>query len=66
MFLSSRNININKSIKKLENKMLDSFSIIKHVKVLYKLELPIFIKIYNVFYLNLLRVDFDNSLSSQI
>jgi len=66
MFLSSRNININRSTKKLENKMLDSFPIIKHVKVLYKLELPIFIKIYNVFYLNLLRVNFDNPLPGQI
>ncbi len=56
MFLSSRNIIIDKFIKKLEDKMLDSFLIIKKIKILYKLKLSTFIKVHNVFYFNLLRV----------
>jgi hypothetical protein len=66
MFLSSRNIIIDKFIKKLEDKMLNSFLIIKKIKSLYKLKLLTFMKVHNVFYSNLLRANLDDSLSNQI
>jgi len=64
MFLSSRNIIIDKFIKKLEDKMLNSFLIIKKIKSLYKLKLLTFMKVHNVFYSNLLRANLDDSLSN--
>jgi len=66
MFLSSRNIIIDRFIKKLENKMLDSFSITKKIRILYKLKLSTFMKVHDVFHSNLLRTNLDDSLSSQI
>ncbi len=66
MFFFSRNIIIDKFIKKLENKMLDSFLIIKKIEVLYKLKLSTFMKVHNVFYSNLLRANLGDSLSNQI
>ncbi len=66
MFLSSRNIIINRFIKKLEDKMLGSFLIIKKIEVLYKLKLLTFMKVHDVFHSNLLRANLDNSFSSQI
>jgi len=66
MFLFNRNIIIDRFIKKLENKMLDSFLIIKKIRALYKLKLLTFMKVYNVFYSNLLRANLGNSLLSQI
>jgi len=62
MFLFSRNIIIDKFIKKLEDKMLDLFLIIKKIKVLYKLKLLTFMKVYNVFHSNFLRANLGNSL----
>jgi len=66
MFLSSRNIIINRFIKKLEDKMLGSFLIIKNIEALYKLKLLTFMKVHNVFYSNLLRANLGNSLLDQI
>ncbi len=66
MFLFSRNIIIDRFIKKLENKMLDSFPIIKKIEALYKLKLSTFIKMHDVFHSNLLRANLDNFLLSQI
>ncbi len=62
MFLFSRNIIIDKSIKKLEDKMLDLFLIIKKIKALYKLKLLTFMKMHNVFHSNLLRANLGDSL----
>jgi len=62
MFLSSRNIITNRFIKKLEDKMLDLFLIIKKIKVLYKLKLSTFMKVHDVFHSNLLRASLGNSL----
>jgi len=64
MFLSSRNIIINRFIKKLKDKMLDLFLIIKKIEVLYKLKLSTFMKVYNVFYFNLLRTNLDDFFSN--
>jgi len=66
MFLFSRNIIIDRFIKKLEDKILDSFLIIKKIKVLYKLKLSTFIKVHNVFHSNLLRANLDDFLLNQI
>jgi len=66
MFLSSRNIIIDRFIKKLEDKMLGPFSIIKKIGALYKLKLPTFMKMHDVFYFNLLRANLGNSLLNQI
>ncbi len=66
MFLFSRNIIIDRSIKKLEDKMLGPFSIIKKIEVLYKLKLLTFIKMHDVFHSNFLRANLGNSFSSQI
>jgi len=62
VFLSSRNIIIDRFIKKLEDKMLGPFSIIKKIEVLYKLKLLTFMKVYNVFHSNLLRANLGDSL----
>jgi hypothetical protein len=66
MFLSSRNIIIDRFTKKLEDKMLDSFSIIKKIEALYKLKLSTFMKVHDVFHSNLLRANLGNSFSNQI
>ncbi len=41
--------------------MLDSFLIIKKIKVLYKLKLLTFMKVHNVFHSNLLRTNLGDS-----
>jgi len=64
MFLFSRNIITNRFIKKLEDKMLGPFLIIKKIKVLYKLKLLAFMKVHDVFHSNLLRANLGNSFSS--
>lgn len=64
MFLFSRNIIIDKFIKKLEHKMLDLFLIIKKIEALYKLKLLTFMKIHNVFYSNFLPLDLGDSFLS--
>jgi len=62
VFLFSRNITIDRSIKKLEDKMLDSFLIIKKIEILYKLKLSTFMKVHDVFHSNLLRTNLGDSL----
>ena len=54
VFLSSKNITTDRPSKKIEDKMLGPFSIIKKVGTSYKLQLPQTIKIHNVFHLSLL------------
>ena len=66
IFLSNRNIAIDKSCKKLENKILSFFSIVNKTSIFYKLNLSLFINMHIAFYINLLRKNFDNSLSSQV
>ncbi len=66
MFFFSRNIITNRFIKKLEDKMLGSFLIIKKIEALYKLKLSTFIKVHNVFHSNLLRANLGNLLLDQI
>ena len=66
VFLSSKNIITDRSFKKLKDKMLDSFSIMKKVRIFYELQLPHIMKIYNIFHLNLLCKNSENLLSDQV
>ena len=65
VFLSIKNIIINKSFKKLKDKMFDSFKIIFVIDSSYKLKLFNIIKIYNVFHSKLLSLVVINSLFKQ-
>ena len=65
VFLNIKNIVINKSYKKLNNKMLDSFKVILIINSFYKLKLSKTIRIYNVFHFKLLNLAIINLLSDQ-
>ena len=62
IFFNNKNIVINKSFKKLNNKMFDLFKIIFVIDFFYKLKLFKIIKIYNVFHLKFLNLVVINSL----
>ena len=62
VFLNIKNIIINKSFKKLNDKMFDSFKVIFVIDSFYKLELSEIMRIYNVFHLKLLSLVDINSL----
>ncbi len=62
MFLNSRNIMISKSLKKLNNKMLEFFKILIEIKHVYQLKLSLTMKIYSKFASNLLQLDSKNAL----
>ena len=62
VFLNNKNIIIDKSYKKLNNKMFDSFLIKIIVDSFYKLKLFKIIKIYNVFHFKFLNFIVINSL----
>jgi hypothetical protein len=55
VFLSSRNIKMARPLKKLDDKILRPFKILKAIKTSYRLQLPITMRIYDVFYPSLLR-----------
>ena len=65
VFLNTKNIVINKSYKKLNDKMLDPFKVILIINSFYKLKLSEIIKIYNVFHSKLLNLIVINSLFNQ-
>ena len=65
VFLNIKNIVIDKSYKKLNDKMLGSFKIISIIDSFYKLKLSEIMKIYNVFHLKLLNLIVINSLFNQ-
>ena len=64
IFISIKNIVIDKLYKKLNDKMLDSFKIILIINSFYKLKLSEIIRIYNVFYFKLLDFIVINLLSN--
>jgi hypothetical protein len=66
VWLSIRNIQIDRSFRKLDHKMLESFKILKKRDSSYKLELFDEMNIHSVFHISLLKKDFENSLSRQI
>ena len=55
VFFNNKNIVINKSFKKLNDKMFDLFKIIFIIDSFYKLKLFKIMRIYNVFYFKLLN-----------
>jgi hypothetical protein len=66
VWLSIKNIQIDRSFKKLDHKMLESFKILEKRDSSYKLELLIEMNIHSVFHIFLLRKDLENFLSRQI
>jgi hypothetical protein len=66
VWLSIKNIQIDRSFRKLDHKMLELFKILKKKDNSYKFELSIEINIHSVFHISLLRKDLENSLSRQI
>ena len=65
VFFNSKNIIIDKSCKKLNNKMFDSFLIKFVIDFLYKLKLSKIMKIYNVFHFKFLNLVVINLLFDQ-
>lgn len=53
------------TIKKLNHKQIELFKVKKLVGILYRLDLSTFIKIHNIFHLNLLKPMATNPLPSQ-
>jgi hypothetical protein len=66
VWLFIKNIQIDRSFRKLDHKMLESFKILKKRSNSYKLELSIEMNIHSMFHISLLRKDLENSLSRQI
>ena len=66
VFLFSKNITTDRPFKKLEDKMLEPFPIVKKVGTSYELQLPHTMKVHNVFHPNLLRKDPANPLPGQV
>ncbi len=65
MFLNERNIVTARSFKKLDDKMLGSFTNLDLVGSSYKLELPESMRVHDVFHSNLLRPVVDDLLPDQ-
>ncbi len=65
MFLNERNIVTARSFKKLNDKMLDSFTNLDFVDSSYKLKLSESMHVHDVFHSDLLRSVINDSLSDQ-
>ena len=65
VFLNIKNIVIDKSCKKLNDKMLGPFKVILIIDFFYKLKLSKIIRIYNVFHFKLLNLVVINLLFNQ-
>ncbi len=65
MFLNERNIVTARSFKKLDDKMLDSFTNLDLVDSSYKLKLSESMRVHDVFHSDLLRSAVDDPLSGQ-
>ena len=66
IWLSTKNIIIERKFKKLDYKMIDSYRVSKALEVSYKLDFSDSMKIHDVFYISLLRSAVKDSLSEQI
>ncbi len=66
IWLSIKNIQIDRSFRQLDHKMLESFKILKKRDSSYKFELSIEMNIHSVFHISLLRKNLDDFLSRQI
>jgi len=65
MFLNFRNIMISRSLKKLNDKMLEFFNILIKIKHVYQLKLSSTRKIHSKFASSLLQLNSKNSLKEQ-
>ena len=65
VFLNTKNIIIDKSFKKLNDKMFGPFKIIFVIDSFYKLKLSEIMRIYNIFHFKLLSLAVINSLFEQ-
>ncbi len=65
MFLNSRNIMILRSLKKLNDKMLELFKILIEIKHAYRLKLSLTMKIHLKFASNLLQLNSKDALKEQ-
>ncbi len=65
MFLNSRNIMISRSLKKLDDKMLELFKILIKIEHAYRLKLLLTMKIHSKFASNLLQSDSKDALEKQ-
>jgi len=65
VFLNERNIVTARSFKKLDDKMLDSFTNLDLIDSSYKLELPESMRVHDVFHPDLLRPAADDPLPGQ-
>ena len=66
MWLSMKNIHIEKLLKKLDHKKIDFYLIKELVSLLYRLKLLKSMQIHNVFHSNFLKLTVENLLPSQI
>jgi TATA-box binding protein (TBP) (component of TFIID and TFIIIB) len=66
IWLFIKNIQIDRSFRKLDHKMLRSFKILKKHESSYKLDLSNKMNIHSVFHTSLLRKNLEDSLSKQI
>jgi hypothetical protein len=66
VWLFIKNIQIDRSLRKLNHKMLKSFKILKKRESSYKLDLSDEINLHSIFHISLLRKNLENSLSEQI
>ena len=65
VFLNSRNIKTQRPLKKLDNKIFESFKIVIKVERAFQLELPRTMLIHDVFHASLLRKAATDSLPGQ-
>ncbi len=65
MFLNSRNIMILRSLKKVDDKMLEFFKILIKIKHAYQLKLSLTMKIHSKFASSLLQLNSKNTLEKQ-
>jgi hypothetical protein len=66
VWLSTRNIQIDRSSRKLDHKMLKSFKILKKRDSSYKLDLSNEMNIHSIFHISLLRKNLQNFILDQI
>ena len=66
VWLSSRNIKTIRPSKKLDDKMLGPYEVLKRVGAFYRLKLPPSMKIWNSFHPNLLRKNLDDLMDGQV
>jgi hypothetical protein len=66
MWLSTRNIQIDRSSRKLDHKMIKFFKILKKRDSSYKLDLSKKMNIHSVFHISLLRKDSQNLMLDQV